>query len=115
MVKANQIDDVRIELSGFKDEPEFAGYVKKLIDQIHYEEAPSDASTMASFTKYESYVTGAIQVSSSQGVFSAKAEGNNERDVVYKVFQDIFNQLRTWKHLRWLKEHPNEPSPFFMQ
>jgi hypothetical protein len=115
MIKATQIDSIRIELKGFNDNPEFAAYVKKLIDQIHFEDAPSDASTTASFTKYESHVTGAIQISSVQGVFSAKAEGDNERDVVYKVFQDIFNQIRTWKHIRWLKEHPNEPSPFFMQ
>ncbi|WP_413288968.1 hypothetical protein [Bdellovibrio sp. HCB337] len=107
-MEAFKHDDIRIRLNGFEDDPDFAIYIKGLVDQIHFEEAPSDSTTMASFTKYEQLVTGAIQISSIQGVFSAKARGVDGRQVVHQVFREIRHQLNRWKRRRWRKEHTDK-------
>jgi len=108
-MEAFKREDINIRLYGFEDDPEFAIFVKGLVNQLHFEEAPSDATTMASFTKCEHLVTGAIQISSIQGVFSAKARGDDEHQVVNHVFREIQHQLSRWKRRRWRKEHPEKP------
>jgi ribosome-associated translation inhibitor RaiA len=97
-------DEIKIRINGFESDPEFAIFVKGQVDQIHFEEAPSDATTTASFTKYDTLVTGAIQISSIQGVFSAKARGEDGYQVVNQVFRQIRHQLNRWKRNRWRKE-----------
>lgn len=95
-----QIEDVRIHLKGFEKKDRFGCFVKSLVDDIHLE-APSDSTTTASFTKSEAYVTGSIQISSSEGVFSARAEGCNPRKVALEVARELRKQLRNWRRTRF--------------
>lgn len=48
-------------------------------------------------------MTGAIQISSLNGVFSARSSGSDPRRVAKTVARDIKKQLREWKVLRWKK------------
>lgn len=97
-------DDVRLEIKGFSKDSKFGSFVKSVVDQLHLE-APSDATTTASFTKFENLVTGAIQISSSQGVFSAQGQGHKARDVVFKTVKKVRKQLRAWKKARFAGQH----------
>lgn len=93
-------DDLRLELKGFEAGSDFGGFTKGLVDDL-YLDAPSDASLTASFTRFEDHVTGAIQISSSQGVFSATAGGVDAKEVAQKIVRRIRKQLSAWKQSRW--------------
>lgn len=96
-------DDIRLELKGFEAGSAFGGFAKGLVDDL-YLDAPSDASLTASFTRFEDHVTGAIQISSSQGVFSATAGGVGAEEVAQKIVRRIRKQLSAWKQSRWERD-----------
>ncbi len=101
-------EDVKIEVKGFGKDSHFERYLKPLVQDIHVE-APSDSSTTASFTIYDSHVTGAIQISSLNGVFSSRGSGHDPKQVAKQIVRDIRHQLRDWKHLRWKNSRSSKP------
>jgi hypothetical protein len=93
-------EDVRIDVKGFGVDSHFERFLKPLVYDLHLD-APSDSTTTASFTINNSHVTGAIQISSLNGVFSARSSGTNPRHVAKTIVRDIRKQIREWKILRW--------------
>lgn len=94
--------DVHYQFNGFDENSKFPFLVKELIGQLHLE-APSDATTTASFTKYERLVSGAVQISSAEGVFSALGRSHNARGVLFQILRQLRIQLKEWKKKRFVQ------------
>lgn len=101
-------NDIRLELNGFESSSYFGCIAKGLIDDL-FMDSPSDASLKASFTRFEDAIVGGIQISSSQGVFSAHASGGDPEETAARIIATLRRQLGEWKMSRW----GTMPIPFY--
>jgi hypothetical protein len=84
--------EIRFDLHGFEAGSSFGPFLKSVVTRLHLA-APRDAQTTACFTKTLDSVSGAILISSSRGVFSARVQGRNAHTVARMIAKELGRQL----------------------
>jgi hypothetical protein len=92
-------DDVAVDLEGFDSKSNFGSFLKGIVGGLSLE-APSNSAIKAVFKNQGHVITGTIEIQSSEGLFSANAEGRNSRETALRICREIRTQLRYWKKRR---------------
>lgn len=89
-----------IDYAGFIPSIDETSSVTSAVERVHME-APSDSLTKLFFKKTGDSIEGVLEVISSNGSFSAQAQGEELMALADSLIQSVRAQLRSWKELRF--------------
>lgn len=92
-----------VKFQGFTPSDLTFAFLCKKLNAVH-EEAPYDSFVCAEFKRKNRFFEGSIQINAQRGKFVATAQGQNIKEMTYRLIEKIHNQIDRWKSQRFVNQ-----------